>query len=344
MSLRFFSRKKLFPGVTLNMSKSGPSLSFGPRGLKYTIGARGSRSTIGLPGSGLHYTVQHGKGRRQKVEQPSSAPPSLDTIPQESCRIDPTTGSAELDRDFLRSVVSYQSGHTVAALAMLSATKSSADASWLAGVIELRNENWLYAIDHFEAALKKESTLGELCVRNNVAIEIAYPITPEVIAHIGPDPRSTRLALAEAYQGAGKLNAALQILKSMINTHPSDLIVALSLAEIAFEADDGHNMNMFNLVKILEETDAVEGLSWARDFNRARALMRSNAFEEALDAYACAMSDEFIPDDMHKLAWYERALTFIEAGDQTRGRQELSRLYAYDKTFADVGQRLRSRG
>jgi len=101
MSLRFFTRKKLFPGVTLNMSKSGPSLSFGPRGLKHTIGARGSRSTVGLPGSGLHYSVQHGKGGRKNVEQSSSVSPAHDALPPESYQIDPATASAERDRDFL---------------------------------------------------------------------------------------------------------------------------------------------------------------------------------------------------------------------------------------------------
>lgn len=344
MSFRFFTRKKLFPGITLNMSKSGPSLSFGPRGLKHTIGPRGSRSTVGLPGSGLHYSVQHGKSRRKKVEQSSSVSPALEALPPESYRIDPATASAKRDRDFLRAVVAYQSGQPVAALELLSEIETSADAYWLAGVIELRDENWLSAAEHFEDALKDEGSLGELCARNNVAIEIAYSITPEVTAHIGPDPRSTRLALAEAYQGAGELSAALQILKSMIKTHSSDLIIALSLAEISFEADDGRKMKMADLVKILEETDAVEGLNWARDFNRARALTRIDGFKEAIDAYTSAMSDDDIPDDMLKLAWYEKALTFIEAGDRTRGRQELSSLYAYDKTFADVEQRLRSRG
>ena len=344
MSLRFFTRKKLFPGVTLNMSKSGPSLSFGPRGLKHTIGGRGSRTTVGLPGSGLHYSVQHGKGRRKKPEQSASVPPPLDTQQQESYRIDPETASAERDRDFLRAVVAYQSGRQIAALTLLSALKTSADACWLAGVIELKDENWLSAAEYFEAALKDENSLGELCARNSVAIEIAYPITPEVTAHIGPDPRSTRLALAEAYQGSGKLSAALQILKSMISAHPLDLIIALSIAEIAFEADDGRKMKMADLIGMLDQTDPVEGLNWARDFNRARALSCTGAFSEALDAYSRAMSDAHIPEDMHKLAWYEKSLTLIEAGEHIRGRQELSGLYAYDKTFADVGQRLQRRG
>ncbi len=56
MGIRFFKRKRIFPGITLNMSKSGISLSIGVKGAKITIGKRGIRKTIGIPGSGLYYT------------------------------------------------------------------------------------------------------------------------------------------------------------------------------------------------------------------------------------------------------------------------------------------------
>ncbi|MCC5957236.1 MAG: DUF4236 domain-containing protein, partial [Natronohydrobacter sp.] len=61
MSFRFWRRVRLAPGVTLNLSKSTASLSFGPRGAKYTISPRGNRATAGLPGTGLFYTVHDRK-------------------------------------------------------------------------------------------------------------------------------------------------------------------------------------------------------------------------------------------------------------------------------------------
>lgn len=64
MSLRFWQRIRLAPGVTLNLSKSTASLSFGPRGAKYTVSPRGNRATLGLPGTGLFYTIQDRKGAR----------------------------------------------------------------------------------------------------------------------------------------------------------------------------------------------------------------------------------------------------------------------------------------
>lgn len=57
MIFRFWRRIRIAPGVTLNLSKSGGSLSFGPRGAKFTIGPRGKRATVGIPGTGLFYTA-----------------------------------------------------------------------------------------------------------------------------------------------------------------------------------------------------------------------------------------------------------------------------------------------
>jgi len=66
MGWRFFRRVKLLPGVTLNLSRSGPSVSVGPRGLKATFGPRGTRTTVGLPGTGISYTEVHGGVRHPR--------------------------------------------------------------------------------------------------------------------------------------------------------------------------------------------------------------------------------------------------------------------------------------
>ena len=55
--MRFQKRIKLFPGVTLNLSKSGVSTSFGPRGAKITLGHGQTRTTVGLPGTGISHSV-----------------------------------------------------------------------------------------------------------------------------------------------------------------------------------------------------------------------------------------------------------------------------------------------
>jgi Protein of unknown function (DUF4236) len=56
MGFRFFRRFRILPGITLNLSRSGPSISAGPRGLKVTVGPKGKRFTAGIPGTGAFYT------------------------------------------------------------------------------------------------------------------------------------------------------------------------------------------------------------------------------------------------------------------------------------------------
>ncbi len=68
MGLRFFKRKRIFPGLTLNISKSGVSLSIGIKGAKITIGRRGIRKTIGIPGTGLYYTTLHKYNKRRGAD------------------------------------------------------------------------------------------------------------------------------------------------------------------------------------------------------------------------------------------------------------------------------------
>jgi hypothetical protein len=56
MPLPFTRRLSLVPGLRMNLSKRGASLSIGHRGAWWTVGPRGRRATVGLPGTGLFWT------------------------------------------------------------------------------------------------------------------------------------------------------------------------------------------------------------------------------------------------------------------------------------------------
>ena len=58
--LRLFRRVRLAPGISLNLSGSGPSVSLGVRGAHVTLGRAGVRRTVGIPGTGLFYTSRQG--------------------------------------------------------------------------------------------------------------------------------------------------------------------------------------------------------------------------------------------------------------------------------------------
>jgi uncharacterized protein DUF4236 len=60
MGFRFYKRIRLAPGLSVNLSRSGPSLSVGVRGAHVTVGRRGVTKTIGLPGTGVFFTSRTG--------------------------------------------------------------------------------------------------------------------------------------------------------------------------------------------------------------------------------------------------------------------------------------------
>ena len=59
-NFRFYRRLKIFPGLSINLSKSGPSVTVGMRGAHLTVGRRGVTRTVGLPGTGIYYTSRRG--------------------------------------------------------------------------------------------------------------------------------------------------------------------------------------------------------------------------------------------------------------------------------------------
>ena len=84
MGFRFQKRISLIPGLRLNLSKSGVSMSVGGRGLTTNLSSSGLRTTIGIPGSGLSYRTKplgH-TGRKKKAEKPREEKPPAVKVEQ----------------------------------------------------------------------------------------------------------------------------------------------------------------------------------------------------------------------------------------------------------------------
>ena len=65
MSLKFRKRIRVFPGFTLNLSKSGMSATLGVRGCSVNIGKNGTYLNTGIPGTGLY--------ARKKIDYPNNS-------------------------------------------------------------------------------------------------------------------------------------------------------------------------------------------------------------------------------------------------------------------------------
>ena len=123
MSFRFWRRIGIAPGVTLNLSKSGGSLSFGPRGAKFTIGPTclprrvrrrqgGKRATVGIPGTGLFYTTTLPSGRSGGRRSASYSTPALPTVRPEDLSAcgHAQAGARPGDKNVCRKVVRLAEG------------------------------------------------------------------------------------------------------------------------------------------------------------------------------------------------------------------------------------------
>jgi hypothetical protein len=76
MPVRIRKSFNLFPGVKVNMSKGGMSITVGGKGFHLNFSKRGVRQTVGLPGSGISessYLFKNKADEDQKEKEERSA-------------------------------------------------------------------------------------------------------------------------------------------------------------------------------------------------------------------------------------------------------------------------------
>ncbi|MBR1482128.1 MAG: DUF4236 domain-containing protein [Ruminococcus sp.] len=77
MGLRFRKSISLIPGVRLNFSKSGMSVSSGVPGFRKTINTKGQvTTTVGIPGTGLYYVDTKKAGNKQSSRNRNDQTPA----------------------------------------------------------------------------------------------------------------------------------------------------------------------------------------------------------------------------------------------------------------------------
>ena len=86
MGFRFRKSVRLFPGVRLNFSTRGTSLSVGKRGATVNFSKRGTRLSLGIPGTGLSYQTNLSNPNRSLTRstpaspRPGNPPPSVHEV------------------------------------------------------------------------------------------------------------------------------------------------------------------------------------------------------------------------------------------------------------------------
>ena len=337
MSFRFWRRVRLAPGVTLNLSKSTASLSLGPRGAKYTISPRGNRVTAGLPGTGLFYTVhdrnRHGRGGAA----PAPTVPQRDRLKLGFFRRLTTPAD---EKRFLDGIRALNDGDQDTAVAALEEARDLPDAAWMAGMIRLRREEFDSARRHFEHALAGLGDLGALFGKYEIVAQASLPITTDIVAHVFPRERGTRLALVEVAQLQGRHPDAMAHIERLLQIDASDPVVLLSFAELALDSPEDRAL-MDRVVRMTAHVENETPVDTAILLYRGRALAALGMPDAAIDVFTLAnRRRKDRPEGLLHQIRHDRAVLYDETGQRARARSEFERIYAADPLFEDVRERL----
>jgi tetratricopeptide (TPR) repeat protein len=362
MAFRFFRRLKLAPGVSMNLSKSGVSPSFGIPGARLTLGRQGVRRTVGIPGTGLFYTEVDGsggqgggrrrdprdrRGQRDRHGQPSPhgrrpAPPPIPSGLDLGFFQKLFTPRSE--RDFVAGCKAHVTGDAATAAGHFAAAADRhADAAFLAGFLALDAARLDQAVGHLERAAGRHRTLGRLFTKYGLNVELALPIADLVVAHVRPTRRGALLGLAEAHQARGDADRAVACLQKLHRDDPDDVVIRVSLAESLLDPDGEGRSPADAGAPALDRRTADRVITLAGDVANAsslhaallwykgqalRALGLTTAARDALTAALRRRKDRD-PELLREIR-RERARVYAELGQRSRARKEWERIYAED--------------
>jgi tetratricopeptide (TPR) repeat protein len=340
MAFRFWRRIRIAPGLTVNLSKSGPSLSMGPRGAKLTVGSRGVRTTAGIPGTGLFYTThvtgKSGRGQESRRSAPAAPLRSRLNLGFFQRLVAPAGEKAFVDG--CRALVEEDEERAVAQLRM---ALNHADAAYLAGFVCVKRQQLDDAVMYLSKAAANASSLGVLFGKYGVAATLSLGIADGVTVHVGPTLEGVLLGLIEVYQEQERWREAIDCLERLRKMDPNDILVRLSYSELLIEArpdDKGICRRVIALAGDLENESPLHAALMLYKAKALRRLALPGAAREVLTAALRRRKDR--SDELLNALRYERALVYDDLGQHARARKELERIYAHDRHYEDVAARL----
>jgi tetratricopeptide (TPR) repeat protein len=360
MGFRFYKSIKIAPGLRINLSKSGPSLSVGKPGATVNIGRRGTRTTVGAPGTGMSYSEQHAWGRPAGASKPGSqtsksvGKPSTTSRKPASAPGSPTRPADTVNLSYvqrlnlspeeqalLEGCQALAGGDEITALVKLRQAVHLADGAYLAGLLSLKQGQYGDAVSFLSYCLEKQSELGTLLRKYGLAAEISLPITEEVEAKITPHPEGVLLALAEAHQRLSQPADAVDCLRRLLQTQPQELIVRLALAELLVDNWPTDRAACDEAIQLAEGVSNESEYHAALLLYKARALRAIGLQEGARDMLTDVLrrtKDRSV--ELLCALRFERALAYQALGQTTESRKDFERIYALDTQYEDVAKRL----
>jgi len=336
LSFRFWRRIRIAPGITLNLSKSGGSLSFGVRGAHVTVGPHGKRVTAGIPGTGLFYTSTLPSSKRGSSS--SGAVQLQDKLTLGFFKRLVTPDDEEAFVDGCRELVF---GDEQKALEYLQQATHLADGAYLAGFLALKRGDLNSAEQYLNVAAEKRSRLGYYFSKYGISASLSLPVTDAVSAFVAADIRGVLLGLVEVYQQTSRWQEGIDCLNQLQKMEPDDVVVKLSLAELLLASAPDDKSHCQSVVRLAQDIDNETPIHAALLLYKARALRSLGLADAARTTLTIALrrTKDRTDELLHALR-YERAMAYDDLGQYRQARSDLERIYAACPDYEDVAARL----
>jgi len=336
MGFRINTRRiKIFPGITMNLSKTGTSFSFGPRGLKYTVGPKGVRSSFGIPGTGVYYTTSKKwnssqqsvqKGKQQSVQQMGLLQKLF---------------LSDEEKAFFEGINLLSQNQKDAAYQIFIKHAETADCSFMAGYLAMGYADFASAERFFVQCRSKLDKLGTIATKLQNRCEFLLEITKYIDCPIHLDKKGLFLALAESYQHQKMESSALSLLRKLNDEIPEDKIVILSLMEISAVSNistTGELTDLLIKTKFMENNEPVDtNILYYRAYISYKLGLRDPAIEQLTKLL---QKRKGIPIDLLLDIRYLRGRIYEELGNLKKSKADYQVVYANDPNYKDVSTRL----
>jgi len=302
--VRLWRRKQILPGVTLNLSKSGLSTSFGVRGFHYTVGHHRRRTTIGIPGTGVYYTTySHPHARHATARRAAPAVP------------------AELSTPSLGAMPPWQKILSGVLMTLTVIAAPIGIPLILIGVCQLASKTWrMRALVH-----KAERRIDPQ--QRKALLDRAWALRPGSAEVLAP--------LAEWHFDAQDWASAIDLYRRYLAAAPSDWLAHAHLAR-ALHSAGRFEEAITELEKIRAGAPLAEDSHASVSANLALALCATGQVSRAVEVVKTE------PLQKHNLgpgllqALYMRAACHALLGQKAQALQDMDRIYAIKPDYPDL--------
>ena len=351
MGWRFHRRVKIFPGVTMNIGKTGTSYTIGPRGMTTSISSKGIRHSYGIPGTGISYQTPLKKwgdsSNSSQTNRRKLSPAEQQQLIKQSDYQKLNLGFfskltlSDEEKSLAEGIQAYIVGDIAKAETALKKAMCYIDAAFTLGFIYLNNKRFADAISMFQRAESNSGQIGAFYKKYKLEMTLTLPISPFLSVELPPNALTAYLAHAEALQQVQKITEACNILLALYKENSQNDLVIIALAELVLESSPTNVQWMNAIVNITKNINNETSVHTVMLMYKAEAFNNLGMYDAAITTLTSALRKKAgRPLDLLLELQYQRGALYAKTGKKTQAVKDLNEVFAQDPNYADVRQLL----